>query len=182
MVQQKNDQQGTFYKLAAFKKLGAINNTLHYVMDLELWFRYLVANGQDKFVLIDDLLAHFRIHVDSKTAQYEARFREEEKMLWGYMFTRLNAWKELLYWCKTSRNYQPVKWDFERVNSVMLQDKFLQHHFYEFFRAANKPLSRMAFKKLSKAGNMKLSFHALAIFIKLFVGNIPFRKYLQKRA
>lgn len=179
MVAQKNDQHGVFYRLSVIRQLGGINESLHYVMDLELWFRYLVANGIKKFVFLDSLLAHFRIHPQSKTGSMEERFRAEEKVLWTHITSSLQINSRLIDWfATTDQGYRPVRWNFKAVNSGLLETYLLDHYFYQFYKADNLSLAKMAFMKKWKAGQVKLNFHYLAIFIKIFVGNLSFRKYL----
>lgn len=179
IVMQQNDQQGMFYKLSALKNIGLVNDLLHYVMDLELWFRYLVANGQSKFVYIDKLLAHFRIHGDSKTSKYELGFKEEEKMLWFYMISELKLNRNLIDWFKTDKIYTPVQWNFNSLNHRKLETHLLQYHFYSFYHAGNKTLTKIAFKEMFKMGRVKFAFHYLALFVKIYLGNFSFRKYFK---
>ena len=179
MVAQKNDQHGMFYRLGVIKELGGINENLHYVMDLELWFRYLVARGIHKFVFINELLAHFRIHPQSKTGSMELRFREEEKLLWKYMVSKLDMDKRLIDWFATDKTYLPAAWNFKEVDAAMLQVCLLDHYFYPFYKAGKLPLAKMAFMGKFKRGQLKFNFHYLALFVKLFIGNLSFRKYFK---
>ena len=175
MVLQKNDQQASFYKLSAIRALGGINTSLHYVMDLELWFRYLSANGQDGFKIIDNLLAHFRIHANSKTGLYEERFRIEESALWYFIAAELKLNKNFLAWFKDKKSYNTTTWDFKCVSKNLLESELLQYNFYNFYRAGNKKLGRKALIEIIKKGKARFNYHFLALFVKLFIGNISLK-------
>jgi glycosyltransferase involved in cell wall biosynthesis len=62
-----NVQPSTFFRTKFITQANGINNLLHYFMDKELWMKYLLYNGQDKFYYLDNLIAHYRIQQDSKT-------------------------------------------------------------------------------------------------------------------
>jgi glycosyltransferase involved in cell wall biosynthesis len=61
-------QQSTFYNTEMIKKLGGVNNSLHYCMDWELWIRFTATFGMEKIVYSDAILGKFRLHPSSKTA------------------------------------------------------------------------------------------------------------------
>jgi len=59
-------QPSTFWRTAIVREIG-VDTALHYVMDWDLWVRYLARHGQKNVVCIADLLAHFRHHAAAKT-------------------------------------------------------------------------------------------------------------------
>ena len=61
------NQPGTFYRTEILRKFGGVNESLRYVFDDELWFRYLCAFGMQNIGLINDRIAHFRLHSNSKS-------------------------------------------------------------------------------------------------------------------
>lgn len=61
------NQPGTFYKTAIVRELGNVNESLRYVFDVELWFRYLCAFGLSDIGVTKERLAHFRLHGTSKS-------------------------------------------------------------------------------------------------------------------
>lgn len=65
-----NNQPSTFFRLRDINKLGTIDERLQYVMDQDLWIRYLLEFGQDGIRVVDDLITHFRVHDASKTDQH----------------------------------------------------------------------------------------------------------------
>lgn len=75
------DQPPTFWKLEVVKGLGGVRNSLRYLMDVDLWIRYLLGNGQDSIVKIDELLTNFREHGQSKTTTSKDGFDLERKAI-----------------------------------------------------------------------------------------------------
>lgn len=75
------DQPETFFRLEDWKTIGGVNQNFHYVMDKELWIRYLLLNGLDGIIQLDDILVNFRLHGDSKTVSLQQKFEEEESAL-----------------------------------------------------------------------------------------------------
>jgi glycosyltransferase involved in cell wall biosynthesis len=67
MVNVEMNQPGTFYKTKIVKELGGVNESLRYVFDDELWFRYLCKYGLKNIVLSDIRFAQFRLHDSSKS-------------------------------------------------------------------------------------------------------------------
>lgn len=61
------NQPGSFYRMDVVKDFGGVNESLRYVFDDELWFRFLLKYGMEPVQWIDDRLAHFRLHGASKT-------------------------------------------------------------------------------------------------------------------
>lgn len=75
------DQPETFFRRSVIDKLGGINCNLHYLMDLELWIRYLLYYGLTGIVKSDDILVNFRLHTDSKTVSQQDGFAREGHLL-----------------------------------------------------------------------------------------------------
>lgn len=61
------NQPGSFYKTEVVRDFVGVNESLRYVFDDELWFRFLLKYGMERVQLIDDRLANFRLHGASKT-------------------------------------------------------------------------------------------------------------------
>jgi glycosyltransferase involved in cell wall biosynthesis len=61
------NQPSTFFRLDKFKALGDLDERLEYVMDQEIWKRFLFKYGQKNIKIIDKNLNNFRYHKESKT-------------------------------------------------------------------------------------------------------------------
>jgi glycosyltransferase involved in cell wall biosynthesis len=67
-------QPAAFVRREAFERAGAMNPTLHYVLDYDLWLR-LAAFGP--FVRIEPFLAKSRVHAGSKSVSNRKAFYRE---------------------------------------------------------------------------------------------------------
>ena len=88
-------QPSTFWRTALVREIG-LDSGLHYVMDWDLWLRYLARHGQENVVRIDDLLAHFRHHAAAKTTTASAGFYDEAKTVFHNLHLTLGAPEEFL--------------------------------------------------------------------------------------
>jgi glycosyltransferase involved in cell wall biosynthesis len=75
------NQPATFFRLNIFKSLAPLDISMHYVMDLHVWLKYLVRNGIDRVHRIDNILVNFREHELSKTIASEMEFYKEKYFL-----------------------------------------------------------------------------------------------------
>ena len=180
IVQQKINQQAMFYKLSIIKILGNVNSNLNFVMDLELWFRYLCKFGQHRIVLIDNLIAHFRIHGNSKTDNYQYKFREEENAIWNYIVIKHGVNNNWVTNFVTHELYRfKNNFEFNDINIRKLEIALSHKYFYTLYNIGNIKLSRIAFLTLLKGQELTFNFQSLSMFVKLFIGNIPFRKFFK---
>ncbi len=75
------NQPATFFRLSIIKQLGGLNPELHYIMDVELWFHYLINFGITRIKLADYHIAKFRYHHASKTMAEPELFLKERSAL-----------------------------------------------------------------------------------------------------
>ncbi|MDN5203107.1 glycosyltransferase family 2 protein [Fulvivirgaceae bacterium BMA10] len=73
----RNHQPSTFFRLDKLRQLGELNEKLNYVMDQDIWIRYLLRFGDEHIKNIHQVLTNFRIHPDSKTDQFYELFSLE---------------------------------------------------------------------------------------------------------
>ncbi len=65
------NQPSSFFKLNLIKELGGLNSDLNFVMDQDIWKKYLFRYGQKNICIVDSMFTHFRLHSDSKTYMNE---------------------------------------------------------------------------------------------------------------
>lgn len=71
-------QPGTFFSLDIIKTLGGVHEGCNYMMDAELWLKFLFTFGIEKVTKVDDIFVNFRFHEDSKTvSQNEKQLLEK---------------------------------------------------------------------------------------------------------
>ncbi len=176
IAEQKHDQQGMFYKLEGLKKLGGINNDLHYVMDFEIWLKYLVSSGIKGFVFTDKLVAHFRMHSFSKTVSQVDKFKLELNSILFFLSESLYFDQKLTNWYSGEYIYNGCNWQFNRINKNKLMHFLLKKNFYLFIKDKNYYLARKAFISMFRSREISFNSHYFALFLKLFIADIPIRK------
>jgi glycosyltransferase involved in cell wall biosynthesis len=85
--QARIDQPETFFRFSRLKEIGFVNESLHFIMDKELWIRYLLKFGIGNVVKSKDSFVNYRLHDTSKTVSLRERFAEETRNLY-YTFTK----------------------------------------------------------------------------------------------
>ncbi len=84
-------QPSTFWRTEIVRGLGGVDPSLRYVMDWNLWVRYLARHGQEKVRRLDELLAHYRHHAGAKTSTGSSQFYEEAKGVFHNLHLSLHA-------------------------------------------------------------------------------------------
>lgn len=69
------DQPSTFFRLSILKSLLPFDDSFHYLMDGEMWLRYLLCLGQSQIKKTKDILVNFRYHSSSKTTSASEKFQ-----------------------------------------------------------------------------------------------------------
>jgi glycosyltransferase involved in cell wall biosynthesis len=83
------NQQSTFYRMDAVRAANGVDQALRYVMDLELWWRILFANGTKHVRYVEQDLAIFRLHAASKTVKDQPFFQNETAAVLRTMLVQL---------------------------------------------------------------------------------------------
>lgn len=177
IVKQRINQPAMFYKLSVLQSLGGINESLDYVMDLELWWRYLFKYGQNRIKLSDTILANFRLHDESKTTSRISEFRFEESTVIFHMCNNLGAHSAILNYFKKNDKYFSESWDTSAIIKNKLISNIAHVYIYKAYSSGNIEFCKFAFKQLLLNNRIAFNFQSISLFVKLFIGNIPFRKY-----
>jgi len=61
------NQQGLFFRMDCMRQLNGVDERYHYSMDLDLWVRFLLTFGQDRYYTDDTITTVFRLHDDCKS-------------------------------------------------------------------------------------------------------------------
>lgn len=81
------NQPAMFYKTETVKKLGLLNETLHYCMDAEWWLKYLLYFDISTIAVSDNVWAKFRFHDTSKTISNPTEFKKEKSEIYNRIFS-----------------------------------------------------------------------------------------------
>lgn len=85
------DQPSTFFRFSVFNKYAPLSVDLHLVMDADLWFRYLIENGNKSIVNIDVPIVNFREHENSKTVNNRYKMVIERAKLYSQILSAFNG-------------------------------------------------------------------------------------------
>ena len=83
-------QPSTFWRMDVLKRLLPLHETLHYLMDTDLWIRYVLAYGTKGIKKIEAPLAKFRVHPEAKSTLYQDDFDRERWLLRNTIFEKLD--------------------------------------------------------------------------------------------
>jgi glycosyltransferase involved in cell wall biosynthesis len=174
LIEQKINQQSTFIKLKYIKEFGGVKNSLNYVMDLELWFRYLFKFGQSEILLVNELFSHFRIHSDAKT-QLQHKFRNEERTLWFSILSQLGANKAIVNYYNSNDKYCEESWENNFVDKNKLTFIICKKYLFRFYGEKEYTAGRYAFSNLLRQFQIPIKWNYFSLFFKLFICDIKFR-------
>lgn len=134
------DQPETFFRKSCLDKIGGVNQNLHYVMDKELWMRYLFHFGLDGVKEVDDQLVAFRLHETSKTSTRQLDFEAETNALFYQIATDLDLVDLAVEIAKMGLPKQSIVSNFNNINDKLCYQSL--HYFllyqYERYYAENQ--------------------------------------------
>ncbi len=163
------NQPSTFYKTEIIKEFGGVNESLHYCMDLELWFKFLAQYGIDKIHLSNHLYSHFRHHEDSKTEIANEKFVLEHKLLLYHLIQRIKlpdyVSKEFLQIEKTY--YKPNKeWDLTHISYNIFSKWIANKYHHNFYSNKNKRALRWSLYQFLKNREFQFNRYFLSLLFK----------------
>jgi glycosyltransferase involved in cell wall biosynthesis len=105
-------QPSTFWRREVVVELGGVKEDLRCVMDWHLWLRYLVYRGQRAIRWVPEVLAHFRIHDESKTSSIRERFLQEIGWVHWDLFRQAGAPEQIVQYLKRDvrLELEPTRW------------------------------------------------------------------------
>ena len=75
------DQPETYFRKSCWDTVGGVNIKYRYLMDRDLWIRYLLAYGLKGILKTNDYIVNFRLHSSSKTVSEGSHFESEADLL-----------------------------------------------------------------------------------------------------
>ncbi|MCU7551300.1 glycosyltransferase [Chitinophagaceae bacterium LB-8] len=146
------DQPETFFRKKVWDIIENVNENFHYVMDKELWIRYLLHFGLDGIAKDEKVLVNFRIHGQSKTGSQQEKFRQETFNLFYSLATQFglpNAEKlSSLYEVQQKKIF-----GLENINSAFSEhviEYFLLRVFLEAYAENNYTIAKEAEKLINR--------------------------------
>ncbi|RZK12982.1 MAG: glycosyltransferase [Flavobacterium sp.] len=104
------DQPCTFFRRKKIASFFPLHVSLRYVMDRQLWWQYLLQNGQDRILQVEDVFTRFRLHEESKSILEGHYFSDEFEQLKESLFRQLHAPDDLLKQVKVNAASLPLNW------------------------------------------------------------------------
>lgn len=106
------DQPPSFFKREAFDRINPLNTELRYLMDREMWIKYLIVFGQNHIKKSDEVWVNFRIHNASKSGSEIEHFNKERNSIYRSLAIHTNTnWAIKLFdqlnWSSTSNTVWP---------------------------------------------------------------------------
>ena len=88
------DQPETFFRRSVIQKIGYLNEHLHYLMDRDLWIRYLLLYKLQGIKEIPDVIINFRLHEASKTVSQLDKFQVDHDSFFYSMAKQYDLYAE----------------------------------------------------------------------------------------
>ena len=119
------DQPETFFRRSVLEKIGYLRQDLHYLMDRDLWIRFLFNYGLKGIKKIDDKLINFRLHSNSKTVSQLEQFQVDHDSFF-YAMARQYSLNEqaaiIASFCEVHKIYQleiPLSVDVKDIHFIL---------------------------------------------------------------
>ncbi len=166
------NQPGSYYALDAVKEVGGVNESLRYVFDDELWFRFLVKYGTGNIAVTDSLIANFRLHGNSKSVGegFDA-FHHELEDVYIDMAKSAGA-QDWLIGCMM-KHHKPTaytsrgRWHFSPSDAERLLAGFAAKYINTLYLEGNRPAAKQALQLARKHKLLKPNRTNLSLSLKL---------------
>jgi len=165
------DQPPTFWRLDRVKYLGGLSENYHYLMDSELWVKYLLQFGQSKIKFVDEIFTNFRIHSNSKTAQFQNRFDMERLQLVLAIAETVDTPSEILLEYSKIFNCPPNSpLNIKKLNSIKIKKELLLYFIEKFFGLFYFDHNFIACRKIVAKTIFRGVYKFNTSFLKLLIG------------
>lgn len=166
------NQPGSFYRTEIVKGFGGVNESLRYVFDDELWFRFLMQNGIGNVKLIDDRIANFRLHDKSKSIGdgFEGFAREIQSV-----YIHIAKSVGTPDWLLQKMEYTPhipyyisnVEWKFPFLEKEKFEAAFAAKFINSLYLEGQKQQARQAMQMVVRNGYFKWNRMMVSLRTKL---------------
>ena len=168
------DQPETFMRKRIWDQLGGIDIRFNYVMDKELWVRYLFTYGLAGVLKTTELLAHFRHHPGSKTMSQQGEFSDEGLSLFYSLAVENGLLEEAKFFIERYKTtYKALNYDTNFCDIKKIIDYFLYYQFLAAYANNDKKLMNYV-KKFFNARHLSIEDRRKCREITLRSRLIPF--------
>jgi glycosyltransferase involved in cell wall biosynthesis len=162
------NQPSTFFKTEIIKEFGGVNETLHYCMDLELWFRFLAKYSIQNIYLSRHLLSHFRHHDDSKTEKVNELFIAEHKIILAHLCNVLKIDSNITnHFQNLNSNFSSTNsWCVDAINKKNFENILSYKYHHDFYDSKNYKALRKALWFMIRSNQLHCSRYFLSLVYK----------------
>jgi len=167
------NQPGSFYKMDVIRQLGNLNESLRYVFDGELWFKFLSKYGLQSVGYTNALIAHFRLHESSKSVG-EGFFEFYKEFLNIHLFLaeELQLTQPIIEYLRKDQyisRYQSSSWDYRYLEKKQLEDYFADKYKFLLYKDRDYEMARRGLQYSRQHKTFKLDRQHLSLACKLFL-------------
>lgn len=169
-------QPACFYRMDVVKEIGGVNESLRYVFDDELWFRYLCRYGLEGIGLSEKRLANFRLHGSSKSVgEGFDGFIKEIDTIYPDMAQAAGAPDWLLRkmkekdWSEAYQSRGP--WDLQYLDKEKFLAAFAVKYINSLYLSGNKKEARAAMQMTIANGYFRWNRMLTSLRVKLALGS-----------
>ncbi len=179
------NQPGSFYRLEIVKELGGVNESLRYVFDDELWFKYLCKYGLDRIKFCDKLFVQFRLHGNSKSVgNGYSEFWKEITNIYYEIASQAKVRDFILSKIKTNTllfKYKTALWDFSEFEKERFEAWFANKYQYLFYKDFMYKEAEYCIKLAIKYKTIDNFRKAIQLWLKLFFINRRILNWFRKQ-
>lgn len=173
MINIAMNQPGTFFRTNVIRAIGGVNESLRYIFDNEMWFKYLAKFGVGSIGKTDTLIAHFRLHKDSKSVHegFEL-FNRESLDIWKFLAVELNFDEDVIMLIANdaiNNRYQSAAWDYAHIDKQMLEDHFAAKYMLSLMNKGRYAVARRGWMYKFKHTPFEHFRLTVSAFVKLFL-------------
>ena len=126
------DQPCTFFRVSCLRDVGFyVERDLHFMMDAELWLRYLLLFGLSGVKKTETYFTLFRVHAAAKSSRMYDVYYSDRYNIYAALDLRFNKDK-INPKSNAFQIYFQKKYFFEKINKNLFES-FLKIYFLEFF-------------------------------------------------
>ena len=127
------DQPCTFFRLSCWREIGCyVERDLHFMMDAELWLRYLLHFGLAGVVKTETYFVLFRVHVAAKSSRMYSVYYSDRYNIYLSLVHELMPEEKKYFFSNAFKIYFSKKYFLENVSKKKFKN-FLKIYFLENF-------------------------------------------------
>lgn len=146
-------QPSTYYRFDFIREMKGLDEHLHFAMDTNLWYHFLVSRGIEKVSELDQVISHFRLHDQSKTTAEESRFIRDVNAIRYSLLKACGCPDPVLEFFSEPINEDfRSEWDLRKIDTQKLIGYFAHYAGTEYYTRFDYDKALACYKIALKAG------------------------------